>query len=76
MKNTVNSNISNIAFLDDMESALVNAQIDLIMHYIDVNESIQSKFMAKYGYENEDLLKEHDELVDELQSLCEKRRSM
>lgn len=72
MKNTVNSSI----ILDDMESALVNAQIDLTMHYISLNESLQSRFVAKYGYENEDLLQEHDELVDELEALCKERRSM
>lgn len=73
MKNMLNSSIT---FLDDVESALINAQIDLTMHYIDVNESLQSKFVSKYGYENEDLLQEHDELVDEIEALCEKRRSM
>ena len=70
---TVNSSIT---FLDDVESALINAEIDLTTRYINFNEKLQSEFVAKYGYENEDLLQEHDELVDELQSLCEKRRSM
>lgn len=73
MKNTVNSNIT---FLDDIESALINAQIDLTTRYINFNEKLQSEFVAKYGYENEDLLQEHDELVDEIEALCEKRRSM
>lgn len=72
MKNTVNSS----TFLDDVESALINAQIDLTTRYINFNEKLQSEFVAKYGYENEDLLQEHDELVDEIRDLCEKRRSM
>lgn len=73
MKNTANNNIT---FLDDIESALINAQIDLTTRYINFNEKLQSEFVAKYGYENEDLLQEHDELVDEIRDLCEKRRSM
>lgn len=72
MKNTVNSSTA----LDDIESALINAQIDLTTRYINFNEKLQSEFVAKYGYENEDLLQEHDELVDELEALCKERRSM
>lgn len=72
MKNTINSSTA----LDDIESVLINAQIDLATRYVNFNEKLQSEFVAKYGYENEDLLQEHDELVDELEALCKERRSM
>lgn len=62
--------------MDSKEYDDINRLIDLQMKKINMNEKLQSQYMAKNGCESESLYKEHDKLCDEMDELLKKRHQI
>ena len=62
--------------LDSKEYEDINRRIDLQTKKINMNEKLQSQYMAKNGCQSDSLYREHDKLCDEMDELLKKRHEI
>jgi hypothetical protein len=65
--------IGGIIMLDSKEYIDINRKIDTLSKLIENNEREQSKFAARFGFENSDLYEAHDAMCDQMELLIKER---